>query len=90
MNGFEQLLSGMPEFRQIKSAVESRDTPVLATRLSEVHKAHLIYSLTSLLGKRGLVVASDEANAMRICEDINIMAGEPVAAFYPSRDLTFH
>ena len=90
MNGFEQLLSGMPEFRQIKAAVESRDTPVLATGLSEVHKAHLIYSLTSLLGKRGLVVASDEANAMRICEDINIMAGEPVAAFYPSRDLTFH
>lgn len=39
MNGFEQLLSGMPEFRQIKAAVESRDTPVLATGLSEVHKA---------------------------------------------------
>ena len=36
MNGFEQLLSGMPEFRQIKAAVESRDTPVLATGLSEV------------------------------------------------------
>ena len=41
------------------------------SRAVPADKAHLIYSLTSLLGKRGLVVASDEANAMRICEDIN-------------------
>ncbi|MEM1485016.1 transcription-repair coupling factor [Oscillospiraceae bacterium PP1C4] len=90
MNGFENLLSGMPEFQRIKTAVENRATPVLATGLSGVHKAQWIVSITSLLDKSGLVVVPDEANAMRICEDINIMAGEGTAVLFPSRDLTFY
>ena len=90
MEGIEQLLTGLPEFRRIMEAVERQETPVLATGLSGVHKAHVIVSITRLLEKRGLVLVQDEANAMRICEDINIMAGEGTAVLFPSREPTFH
>ena len=89
MEGIEQLLSGLPEFRRIKDAVQTHDTPVLATGLSGVHKAHMIVSITSQLEKSGLVLVHDEANAMRICEDINIMAGDGTAVLFPSRETTF-
>lgn len=89
MEGIEQLLSGSPEFQRIKHAVEKHATPVLVTGLSGVHKAHMIVSVTSQLDKRGLVLVHDEANAMRICEDINIMAGDGTAVLFPSREATF-
>ena len=88
MEGTEQLLSGSPEFQRIKHAVEKHATPVLVTGLSGVHKAHMIVSVTSQLDKRGLVLVHDEANAMRICEDINIMAGDGTAVLFPSREAT--
>ena len=90
MKGFESLISGCPEFAQVRRAAAEGKTPVLVTGLSGVHKAHWIVSLSALLQKGGLVVAPDEAAATRIAEDINIMAGEGAAVLYPSRELTFH
>lgn len=88
MEGIERLLSGLPEFKRIWNAVETHATPVLASGLSGVHKAHMIVSITSQLKQCGLVLVHDEANAMRICEDINIMAGEGTAVLFPSRETT--
>ena len=42
MKGFEHLLTGLPAFERVKSAVKNRATPVLVTGLSNVHKAHMI------------------------------------------------
>ena len=76
MKGFEHLLTGLPAFERVKSAVKNRATPVLVTGLSNVHKAHMIVSLAGLLETGGLAVVPDEAAATRLVEDINIMAGE--------------
>ncbi|HIX65068.1 MAG TPA: transcription-repair coupling factor [Candidatus Anaerotruncus excrementipullorum] len=89
MNGFAQLLYGLPAFQQLKSALEGRGTPVLATGLPNVHKAHLILALTQATGLGGLVVTADEATASRMCEDLNLMAGGEAAVLFPSRELTY-
>ena len=90
MKGFESLLSGMDAFERVKGAVAGHATPVLATGLSAVHKAQLVVSITGLLQMGGLVIVPDEAAAVRICEDINIMAGAGTAVQYPSREPTFY
>ena len=90
MKGFESLLSGMDAFERVKGAVAGHATPVLATGLSAVHKAQLVVSITGLLQMGGLVIVPDEASAVRICEDINIMAGAGTAVQYPSREPTFY
>ncbi|MFR9190783.1 MAG: hypothetical protein ACLVL7_11590 [Anaerotruncus massiliensis (ex Togo et al. 2019)] len=89
MKGFEHLLTGLPAFERVKSAVKNRATPVLVTGLSNVHKAHMIVSLAGLLETGGLAVVPDEAAATRLVEDINIMAGEGTAALFPLREWTF-
>ena len=90
MNGFAQLLYGLPAFQQMKTALETRQTPVLATGLPNVHKAHLILALTQATGLPGIVVVADEATASRMCEDLNLMAGqEGAAVLFPSREFTF-
>ena len=90
MNGFAQLLYGLPAFQQMKTALETRQTPVLATGLPNVHKAHLILALTQATGLPGIVVVADEATASRMCEDLNLVAGqEGAAVLFPSREFTF-
>ncbi|MGI5965760.1 MAG: transcription-repair coupling factor [Anaerotruncus rubiinfantis] len=90
MKGFEHLLENSAAFMRVRNAVEKSATPVLVTGLSGAHKAHTIVSIVCPLEKSGLVVVPDEANAVRICEDINIMAGEGTAALFPSREMTFY
>lgn len=92
MKGFDALLYGMPEFQRIKNAAETHATPVLVTGLPAVHKSHMIAALESLLQKGGLVIVPDEAGAVRMCEDINMMSGEKESAalMFPSRDLTWN
>lgn len=83
MKGFEHLLENSAAFMRVRNAVEKSATPVLVTGLSGAHKAHTIVSIVGPLEKSGLVVVPDEANAVRICEDINIMAGEGTAGALP-------
>lgn len=90
MKGFAELLSGMPEFRKIRSALEKRASPLLATGLSGIHKAQMIVSLTELMDRGGLAVTADEAGAVRLCEDINRMTGEDTAAQFPSREYCYY
>ena len=89
MKGFANLIGSMEEFKKISFAIEHKQTPVLITGLSNVHKSGFIYSFTSLLCKSGLVVVPDEATAVRMCEDINMLAGRELALLFPSRELTF-
>lgn len=89
MKGFANLIGSMEEFKKISFAIEHKQTPVLITGLSNVHKSGFIYSFTSLLYKSGLVVVPDEATAVRMCEDINMLAGRELALLFPSRELTF-
>ncbi len=89
MEGFSQLLTGYSEFERMAQAMASGNTPVLATGLAAVHKAHWVVSMAARLKKGGLVIAPDEASAIKLMEDMNIMAGEEAAILFPSRELTF-
>lgn len=89
MKGFAGLLDSLPEYRKIEAALTARNSPLLATGLSNVHKAQMIVSLARKL-PGGLAVVPDEAAAARLCEDIRIMAGEDAAMVFPSREFCFY
>lgn len=84
----------MEEYRSLRDAVASARLPLAATGLSGVHKAHMIYSLCENTGRKALVIAPDEQEATRLCEDLAALFGTSVedadsgVLFYPSRDFT--
>ena len=80
-------LDGMPEYRQLFSALNTGRLPAMATGLSSVHKAHFISELCRQTERRALVIAGDETEAARLCSDLNAMGTR--AVFYPARDFTF-
>jgi transcription-repair coupling factor (superfamily II helicase) len=82
-----RILDGISEYRALEASVKSFRLPVSATGLGAVHKAHLIYMLSQNTGKKGLVLAADEQEAVRLCEDLTELFGGGVY-FYPSRDFT--
>lgn len=91
MEGFVKLLESLPEYRKIAGALRLHNTPLLATGLSNIHKAHFIASLQASFDKAAIAVVPDEAAAVRLCEDIRIMSGDPQAALlYPSRELCYY
>lgn len=90
MKGFARLLDSLPEYRKIETALKTRNTPLLATGLSNVHKAQFIVSVLDALQEGGLAVTPDEATAARLWEDIRIMAGQDAAMLFPSRELCYY
>lgn len=89
MEGFQTLLTALPEYEKIETALLANATPILATGLANVHKAHMIATLRARL-PGGLAITPDEATAARLCDDIRKMAGENAALLFPSRELCFY
>ena len=87
MRFLDDILWRTEEYRTIEKSVQKGSSPVMATGLSSVHKAHFIYSMCSRLHRRALVIAADETEAARLCADINAMGLN--ALYYPARDFTF-
>lgn len=87
MRFLDDVLWNTEEYRTLEKAVAKGSTPAMATGLSSVHKAHLIYSMCRRLKKQALVIAADETEAARLCTDIGEMGLNTV--YYPSRDYTF-
>ena len=88
MEFLTQALSGLAEYGALKAAVKKGDLPAAVTGVSGIHKANIIYSLCSQLGRRAFVVAGDEAEANRLCLDLKSMGLTPM--FYPLRDFSLH
>lgn len=80
-------ISGLAEYRELKSAVETARLPAAVTGVSGTHKANIIYSLCAQLRRRAFVIAGDEAEANRFCADLKAMGLNPM--FYPLRDFSF-
>ncbi|MBR2175515.1 MAG: transcription-repair coupling factor [Clostridia bacterium] len=87
MRFLRDVLFGTEEYRTLERAVGSGRTPAMATGLSGIHKAHLIHTMCARLKRRALVLAADEAEAARLCADLNEMGTK--AMYYPARDFTF-
>ncbi len=67
--------------------MERHNTPAAVTGVSGIHKAHLIHSLCARTGRKALVLASDEGEGQRLCNDLSSMG--TAALVYPARDFNF-
>lgn len=87
MKFLDGVLRGVEEYRELSRSIALGRMPAMATGLSGIHKAHLIHSLCTEKNCGALVIASDEAEAQKLCSDLKAMGTDTV--FYPSRDYTF-
>lgn len=87
MKYLDDILYSVKEYQVLETSLQKGRTPAMATGLSGVHKAHLIHTIHTNLKKRALVLASDEAEAVRICSDLEAMGTK--AVMYSARDYTF-
>lgn len=87
MNCYTEIAKNIPEFLSLAAAVRKDRLPCGATGLSHIHKAHMISSLCMSLERRALVITPDEAEATKLCAD---MQGFGIRAFvFPARDFSF-
>lgn len=86
MSFLAHILDNVPEFNTLAGAVGQK-RHVAGVGLAGIHKAHIIYSLSVRLGRKALIIASDELEATRLCEDLTTFFGGGVY-FFPSRDFT--
>ncbi len=75
------------EFSALDQAVKNGALPAAVTGVSGIHKANLIQSLCALNGRRAFVVAADESEGQRLCDDLAAMGMHPLT--YPLRDFNF-
>lgn len=86
MDFFKHSFMELAGWRDIEKYLSDGISPVCATGLSHIHKAQLLYTLS---GKTGFLVVTDsEAEAKRLCDNINTMAqSSRLAMLYPAREI---
>ena len=84
----DSLITPWEEYRRVEEALRRGRGPVLLTGPAQIHKAQFLCALSHGLGKGTLVLTQDEQSALRLCEDLNLFAGEPIAWHYPERERT--
>lgn len=87
MNLFKQIFCELSGMKSVKEAIEKKITPVSVTGLSHIHRAQLIHSLPE--DKIHIVITGSEAEAKKLCDDINMMSGGESAVLFPSKELVF-
>ena len=84
---FTKAIEQLDLYKDLKFALEHRETPVSVTGVSGIHKAQLALGLYNFSPM--LIITEDEASARRMCDDINEMSGEVCSYVYPAKDFTF-
>lgn len=89
MDLFTNAAGLIPEYNKLCRYLEEKKTlPALVTGLSHIHKAHFIGELVqNAVSATVLTIAESEAEAMRLCNDINAMYGAGTALLYPAKEL---
>ena len=86
-NIFYDICSRLDFYGDIKNCLLKGFTPCAVTGVSNIHKAQTAMGLSRLAPC--LVICDDEASALRMVNDINEMAAETVACFFPAKDWNF-
>ncbi len=86
MRFFGETFENLSAYRGLTQAMEQGENPVSLTGVSQIHKANL---LAALCEKNApvLVVTADEAEARRLCDDVNTMLEEQAAWHFPAKEL---
>ncbi len=87
MNIFYDIGSRLQAYKDIKKCLLGGYTPCCVTGVSNIHKAQLAMTVSTL--SPCLVICDDEAACTRMAEDINSMARERIACVYPAKDMNF-
>lgn len=87
MKVIRSALRHWPDYAHLEQTVEQGAVPVAVTGLSGIHKCCIIAALCQKTGRRALVLAADEAEGQRFCEDLTALGMRPVP--YPLRDFNF-
>lgn len=92
MQIYEKIKKELLAHSDIKNILETLGrgfSPLSVSGLSSVHKAQaaLLTAEEVCKGSPLLLIAEDDQNAKRLCDDINEMAGD-IACLYPAKDLT--
>lgn len=86
---FSDLLSRHPGYIELEDAIKSGELPAVVSGLSGIHKANFTLALSQNNNKNVLLLVDDDAAGLRICDDINTMCGQDIAAYFPVRDYVF-
>ena len=86
MSVFEKGMAGLPVLSSLCNDVKKARSPVMLTGVGHIHKALLAHALCSRLQRKAVLLVADEAEGVRLCEDLNDL-GE-AALFLPSRELS--
>ena len=84
MEFLNKILSSDPDFKLLLKDIEAGRLPVACTGLSDVHKAVVIKSSLFNTNKKGAVLTSDEATALKITADLKSLGLNAVN--FPLRD----
>ena len=87
MELFRDIFRELSGYKSVREAIEKNISPVSVAGLSHIHRAQLINALDT--GKIDLVIAGSEAEAKKLCDDINMMSGSETAVLFPSKELVF-
>ncbi len=89
MNFFTQTFSELQDWKRLCGALDEGEVPVCVTGLSAVHKAQLALTLAQQNTPALLLLTGTEADAIRLCADINAMAGQTAAMHFPAKELLY-
>ena len=87
MKLFKDIFTELSGYKSIREALDKNISPVSVTGLSHIHRAQLINAVDS--GSIDLVITGSEAEAKKLCDDINMMSGSETAVLFPSKELVF-
>ncbi len=87
MKLFNDIFRELSGFKSVREAIGKNISPVSVTGLSHIHRAQLISAVNT--GKVDLVITGTEAEAKKLCDDINMMSGSETAVLFPSKELVF-
>lgn len=85
MRLFSESFSRLAAYSALCQAQQDGISPVSFTGVSQIHKAHLLATLSGEIVPI-LAVTADEADARRLCTDINTMLDEPAAWLFPAKE----
>lgn len=86
MELFKSFFRELSGSRSVAEVLEKNISPVSVTGLSNIHRAQLIYTFSDK-NKVSVAVTGTEAEAKKLCDDINQMAGREEAVAFPSKEL---
>ncbi|MCI8554280.1 MAG: transcription-repair coupling factor [Clostridiales bacterium] len=86
MSVIDKGMSGLPALRSLCGDIRAGRLPAAVTGLGHIHKVALASALRQLMDRPLVILAADEAEASRLCGDLEAL-GVP-SVFLPSRELS--